>query len=113
MRLSYVALLILAVAAVAIADVFLKQAAVHNSLWAAFKSPWMIGAIFLYLFQIFFFTYIFVAGVQLVNVGVLQTVLYAAIVLFAGFFIFNETLTPIQVLGIILALSGTILISLK
>ncbi|MDQ3090010.1 MAG: hypothetical protein M3Q24_02565 [bacterium] len=105
--------LLLAVAAVAMADVFLKKASLGGSLMSALKSPWMIGAILLYLFHIFFFTYIFVSGKNLVGVGVMQTALYATIVLLAGFFIFNETLKPIEIVGMILAASGVVLMSLK
>ena len=114
MKLGYAALLFLAVTAVAIADIFLKQATANGaSLWEAIKSPWMLGAIFLYLFQIFFFTYVFVAGVPLISVGILQTVLYAVIVLLAGFLLFHESLTGIQIFGTILALSGVLLINMR
>ncbi|MHB1330675.1 MAG: hypothetical protein ACYCY6_01775 [Minisyncoccota bacterium] len=113
MKFTYILLLMLAVAAVAIADVFLKKASLGHTLSEAFKSPWMLGAIALYLFQIIFFTYVFVAGAQLTNVGILQTALYAIIVLVSGFLFFKETLTPIQVSGIVLALAGVVLINLK
>ena len=106
-------LLILAVSAVAIADVFLKRASIAGSLTAALKSPWMLGAIALYLFQIFFFTYVFVSGTQLVNVGILQTALYAIIVLAAGFMIFSESLSPVQLAGMGLAIVGVLMMNLK
>ncbi len=114
MKLGYLALVTLAVSAVAIADIFLKQASSHGaSLLEAIKSPWMIGAVVLYLFQIFFFTYLFVSGAQLINIGVLQTVLYAVIVLLAGFLIFHESLSTLQIIGAALALVGVILVNLK
>lgn len=112
MKFTYTAILILAVSAVAIADVFLKKAAVTGNMIATLKSPWMVGAIALYLFQIFFFTYVFVMGVRLVNVGILQTVLYAAIVLASGVLLFGETLTTLQVVGVVAAVGGVILMNL-
>ncbi len=113
MKLGYTGLLLLAVTAVAIADVFLKKASVGHTFIETLKSPWMIGTILLYFFQIFFFAYVFVAGVQLVNVGILQTALYAVIVLTAGFLFFNETLSMIQIVGAILTFIGIALINLK
>lgn len=113
MKFGYTGLLILAVTAVAIADVFLKKASTGNGLIDALKSPWMFGAIALYLFQIFFFTYVFVSGEELVEVGVLQTALYAIIVLLAGFVIFKESVQPVEIVGMILAGIGVTLMSLK
>ena len=56
MNITQTILLILAVASVAIADVFLKKTQALGSMSQAFMSPWMFGAVVLYLFQIFFFT---------------------------------------------------------
>lgn len=111
LKLFHLLLIIVAVAAVAVADVFIKKASLSGNLLEALKSPWMLGAIALYLYQIFFFTYIFVAGWQLSLVGSLQTVFYALVVLSASIFYFRETLTPAQGLGIVLAISGVFLIN--
>ena len=111
-KLTLTLLLILAVAAVALADVCLKKAAQSGGTLAqAFLSPWMALAIGLYLFQIFFFTYLFVAGWQLSIIGNLQTVFYALVVLSFGVFYFHETLTAVQVAGICLALIEVYLIN--
>jgi drug/metabolite transporter (DMT)-like permease len=112
-KLIQIALIILAVIAVAVADAFLKKASDEGSLHRALQSPWMIGAFLLYLFQILFFTYMFVAGWELSLVGSLQTVFYALVVLLAGIFIFRETLTLTQSFGIVLAVGGVILINLS
>ena len=104
-------LLVLAVSAVAIADIFLKTAATKSSFMQVLKSPWTIGAILLYLFQIFFFAYIFFAGYKLSLVAILQTGLYALVTLAAGFFFFRESLTMIQTVGIVLTLAGVILLN--
>ncbi len=110
-KIVFLGLLIAAVSAVAVADIFLKKAALGGGLAAAFKSPWVIGAVFLYLFQVFFFLYLFVAGSKLSIVSILQTGLYALITLVAGVFLFNESLRAIQVAGIILTLAGVLLLN--
>ncbi|MCL4302513.1 MAG: hypothetical protein KJ077_42885 [Anaerolineae bacterium] len=111
-KLIQISLIILAVIAVAVADVLLKKASDEGSLHRAIQSPWMVGAFLLYLFQILFFTYIFIAGWELSLVGSLQTVLYALVVLMAGIFVFRETLTLVQGVGVLFAVGGVILINL-
>lgn len=106
------ALVILAVSAVAIADVLLRKAETLGSLGKAIMSPWMLGAVALYLFQIFFFTYLFVSGAKLVNVGILQTVFYALIIILSGIFLFGEHLSALQIVGVALSLGGVILMSI-
>jgi drug/metabolite transporter (DMT)-like permease len=110
MPLIHTALIILAVSAVGIADVFLKKTQSLGSMGKAILSPWMLGALALYLFQIFFFTYLFLSGAKLINIGIMQTVLYALIVIFAGIIFFGESLSSLQILGITLALLGVILL---
>ncbi len=100
-----------AVIAVAIADVFLKKATLNSSLDQVLRSPWLWCAVGLYLLQIGFFTYAFVAGWQLSHLGSLQTVLYALIVLAAGVLIYQETVTSVQVAGIVFAVIGVVLIT--
>jgi drug/metabolite transporter (DMT)-like permease len=65
----------------------------------------------LYLLQIGFFTYAFVSGWPLSHIGALQTALYALIVLAAGILLYRETVAPIQVAGIVLAVIGVVLIN--
>ena len=103
----------LAVTAVAVADVLLKRAASHQDLRAALSSPWLLCAIGLYLFQIAFFIVAFRAGWKLSIIGALQTALYALLVMAAGVFLYHESLTRIQVVGILLAIGGVLLINLK
>ena len=112
-RLFFVIMIILAAAAVAVADVFIKKAALGGSMMAAIKNPWFIGAAVLYLFQVAVFTWAFVAGWQLSIVGILQIVLYAIIVLVSGVVFFHETLTLLQWTGVALALGGVILLNLR
>jgi drug/metabolite transporter (DMT)-like permease len=100
-----------AIVAVALADVLLKKAAASGNFEEALKSPFLWGAIALYLFQIVFFVYAFVAGWKLSAVGILQTVLYVLIVLGAGVLLYRETMTPLQLAGTVLAIGGLVLIS--
>ena len=43
--------ILLAVMAVAVADVLIKKAATQGSLGSALRSPWLLGAVGLYLFH--------------------------------------------------------------
>ena len=110
-KLTQFALIGTAVIAVAIADVLLKKATANGSVGYALRSPWLWGAVGLYLLQIGFFTYAFVAGWSLSHIGALQTALYALIVLAAGVLLYRETVTPIQIAGIVLAVIGVVLIN--
>jgi drug/metabolite transporter (DMT)-like permease len=110
-KLAQGAVIILAVIAVAAADVMLKRAAAHGSLVSALRSPWLYLAIGLYLLQIGFFTIAFVGGWKLSIIGALQTALYAMIVLAAGVVLYQEDLTRQQVVGIALAFGGVVLIN--
>lgn len=111
--LLHFVLIVLAVAAVAVGDVFLKKASLAGDFTRAVGSPWMALAVLLYLYQIMFFTYAFVAGWRLSVVGMLQTVLYALIVLGAGVLYFKESLTVAQGLGMGLAFAGVVLMNLE
>lgn len=105
-------LLFLAISAVAIADVFLKKTQTLGSMTNAFMSPWMLGAVVLYLFQIFFFTYLFISGEKLTSIGIMQTVIYALIVLVSGIFLFGETLSITQMVGVFFAIFGVVLLNI-
>ena len=111
MNLFHLVLIIMAVIALAVGDVFLKKAALDDSLWQVFKSPWLMGAMLLYLYQILFVTYFFHIGWQLSIIGTLQTAFYALIVILAGIFYFGETLTPVQIAGIVVTLCGVVFIN--
>ncbi len=103
--------ILLAVIAVAVADVLIKKAASQGDLRSALVSPWMLCAAGLYLFQIILFTIAFFAGWKLSIIGALQAALYALIVLAAGVLLFKESLTRLQVTGILLTCAGVVLIN--
>jgi drug/metabolite transporter (DMT)-like permease len=108
----YVALLLIAVAAVAVADVCLKRAALPGSLTLALRSPWTLAAAALYLLQVVLFVIVFVNGWKLSVVGLAQTALYAIVTLGAGVLLFGEVLSLKQTLGLGLAAAGVLLLSL-
>ena len=110
-RLFQGSIILLAVMAVAVADVLLKKAAADGNLKVALSSPWMMCAVGLYLLQISLFTVAFILGWKLSIIGALQTALYALIVLAAGVLFYNEDLTRLQVIGIMLAIGGVVLIN--
>ncbi len=112
-KLVHFVLIVVAIIAVAVADACLKKAASGGILSQAFKSPWMVGAVLLYLYQMVVITYMFANGWQLSIFGSLQTVLYAVIVVGASVVLFKETLTWVQMLGVVLAIGGAVLISLE
>lgn len=112
-KLLYLSFLVLAVSAVSIADVFLKKAAqTGGGLAGAFKSPWLLFAIGLYLFQIAYFLFAFVGGWKLSVVSVLQIAFYALITIGAGIFIFGESLSLLQTFGAIFVLIGAVMITI-
>jgi drug/metabolite transporter (DMT)-like permease len=103
--------ILLAAVACAMADILLKKATLHGNLADALRSPWLLIAIGLYLLQVYFFVVAFIAGSKLSIMGTLLTALYAVIVLFAGILFYEESLTHSQMVGILLAIGGVVLIS--
>lgn len=105
-------LVILAGASVAMADIMIKKAATGSSFLNALKNPLMIGAALLYISQIVFLTYVFVKAWKLGIVGAMQIVVYSVFLVSTGFFIFKENFSVHQYIGLVLAISGVILINL-
>jgi drug/metabolite transporter (DMT)-like permease len=108
---SYV-ILIVSVLAVAIADDCIKKAggSVH-ALSGIFVNPWFLLAIGLYLIQVIGFGYLFFMGVKLSSVGIIQTVLYALVVILSGAVIFSESISSLQIIGMVCAVGGVILMN--
>ena len=101
----------LAMIAVAVADVFLKRATAAGDLNAALRSPWLVGAVALYLFQIGVFMFAFLDGWKLNLIGSLQIALYDCVVLAASLLLFREPISSRQMIGLALALGGALLIT--
>ena len=103
--------ILLAAIACALADIFLKKATIESNLAKALRSPWLLAAIGLYMLQIYIFMVAFVAGSKLSIIGTVLTALYALIITVAGVLFYKERLTHPQVLGIVLAIGGVVLIN--
>lgn len=111
-KLIEIALIMAAVIAVAVADVLIKKVAVDASgFFLALKNPLMAGIVALYLVQILIFTYLFLKKAELGVVGIIQIALYAVIVIGCGVIFFQEQITPVKGVGMVLAILGVILTS--
>lgn len=112
-KLLEVGLIIIAVCAVGFADVIIKKTAFHeSSFWAALKNPLLLSVIALYMVQIVVFLYVFVRKAELGIVGIIQTALYAIIVIGSGILFFNEDISLVQGIGIGLAILGVVLMNI-
>jgi drug/metabolite transporter (DMT)-like permease len=104
--------LIVSVLAIAIADVCIKKAGVSiSSFKEVFSNPWFLVAIGLYILQVVGFAYLFFSGFKLTVVGIVQTALYALVIILSGVLIFGESVSLIQGIGIALAILGVVLIN--
>jgi len=112
-KILEIVLIVLAVAAVAVADALAKKVGVTaSSFSAALKNPLMLAVAGLYVVQIIIFTYVFFKKAELGAVGIIQTALYALIVIGAGVIFFKEEIGLVQGMGMVLAVVGVILTSL-
>ena len=106
------ALLLFAVCAVAVADIFLKRAYAVGVFAKTLTNPWIIAAIILYLLQILIFAYLFSTGAKLWYVGIMQVIFYEIIILIASVVFFKEGITMVQAIGAGFAIAGVILLNL-
>jgi drug/metabolite transporter (DMT)-like permease len=112
-KILEVGLIIVAVTSVAVADVIIKKVALHvTSLSQAIKEPLMLLIVALYIVQILIFTYVFIKRAELGIVGIIQTALYAIIVIGSGILFFQEKISLIQGVGIGFAIVGVICMNL-
>lgn len=102
-------LIVIAVISVALGDIFIKKASQSVTLSHVFSSRYMFLGVILYLLQIVLFAWMFFQGWNLGIVGIMQTVLYALIVLGAGHFIFKEYLNAVQLAGLLMACVGVVI----
>jgi drug/metabolite transporter (DMT)-like permease len=98
--------------AVAAADVLIKRAGSSApNLAGAVVQPLTAVALGLYVVQIVLFAYAFVRRWELGIVALLQTVFYAAACVLIGRFFFDERVTGVQMVGMLLALIGALLMN--
>lgn len=106
-------LMVIAVIAVAIADVLTKKIAFTVANYeTALRNPLLFLVVALYLLQIGIFLFLFVKKAELGVVGVVQTALFAVIVIGSGVLFFNEKISTVQTIGMGLAIVGAVLTSL-
>jgi multidrug transporter EmrE-like cation transporter len=109
-KFIYVIAVILAGIAVAVADAIIKKVATKD-VWSAFKDPWMIAIILLYITQVVFFMYVFGKGLELGLVGNMQMAFYSITTVLLGLFVFGESLSWVQITGIGVSLAGIIMMN--
>jgi drug/metabolite transporter (DMT)-like permease len=97
---------------VALGDVLIKRAAIGKPRVAdALLHPLMALALVLYTVQVVLFAYVFVRKWQLGIVALLQMAVYAIACILIARIWFGEQLTSRQVLGMLLAFCGAILMT--
>ncbi len=106
-------LLFISAVLIAVGDAFLKKAGQTGSFSAAFQSPWLFGAVVLYLAQILVVVYLFFGKMPLGIVGTGLTLVYSVVMVFIGYQFFGEKFTLLQLAGAILGLAGVFLMSYK
>jgi len=112
-KLAQIGIIVIAVISVAVADVLTKKIAFSVTSFAtALRNPLLLIVVALYLVQIALFLYVFVKKAELGTVGIIQTALFAVIVVGSGLIFFGEQMTVTKAIGMLLALVGVALISL-
>ncbi len=113
MSIFYYLILVGSIVSISFADVFIKKAGMSaHSFGGLLSNPWFLIAILLYLIQIIGFGYLFFSGAKLTMVGITELVLYAVIIIGSGILLFHESITITQAIGMVLAITGLILINL-
>lgn len=97
---------------VAVADMLIKKISLGGKFIDALKSPWILIILLLYLAQIVFFIFVFTKQWNLAIAGNLQMIFYSLTVVLLGLIIFGETISPVQYLGIALAIIGILLLNI-
>jgi drug/metabolite transporter (DMT)-like permease len=94
---------------VAVADALIKRISLLGGLPEMLRSPLLVLVLALYAGQIGFFIYVFARRMELGIVGNLQIVAFSLTTLIISRFVFHETLSPIQIVGVALGLLGALL----
>jgi multidrug transporter EmrE-like cation transporter len=112
MKFVHIVAIILAGISVAVADGLIKKAAAKD-FWSSFKDPWMIMIVLLYIAQICFFLYVFGKGLELGLMGNMQVAFYSITTVLIGLFFFGESMSWVQISGIVLSFTGILLMNWK
>ena len=98
---------------VAAADGLIKHISVQTSnIWSTLTNPLMVLVGIMYIFAIWAFSFAFIRHWDLGIVGLLQIIIYAAAVVLLGIFFFQEKLTLVHGIGMILAVAAAILMNI-
>lgn len=96
---------------IAAADSLIKRMSLQGSFLDALRSPWMIAVLLLYFVQILLAIYVFINRGELALYGNLFIVFYSILMVLAGVLLFREQLSYLQIFGVLLALSGAVLLN--
>lgn len=113
MNILSIGLIVLSGIMVAVGDAFLKKAAIPGNFAAAIRTPWFVGAVFLYLLQIGLLLLLFFHKSPLGIVGTALTFVYAIVMVLIGYFFFAERFAVMQVSGIVLGITAVFLMTYK
>ncbi|MGH7141498.1 MAG: hypothetical protein ACREGH_02610 [Minisyncoccia bacterium] len=96
---------------ITVADTLIKKISTGVTLSQAILNPWMLIICTLYFIQIVIAAYVFISHGELAVYANLFIVFYSILMVLSGVMLFRETLTMRQVVGIVLALGGAILLN--
>jgi len=96
---------------IAVADALIKKTGNSTTFLSATLSPWMLLICILYFIQILLALYIFINKGELALYANIFIVFYSILMVLLGIFAFKEHLTFVQGIGIVLALTGALLLN--
>lgn len=106
-----ITLILISTLMIGAADAIIKKVGAAHSFAVALKDPWLILACLLYLLQIGIIVYIFVHKGDLVVYGNIFIIFYSITTVLLGLLVFKEHVSVTQIIGIVLALIGAVLIN--
>lgn len=104
-------LMVLSALLIATADTIIKKISISGVSTQALLSPLMFLVYFLYFIQIVITFYIFTHGGELAIYVNIYIIFYSILGVLSGLLIFNEMISLVQGIGIVLALTGVLLIN--
>lgn len=112
MKLYQILVLVAVGIIVGVADALIKKSSESGSFMATLRNPLMLAVWALYITQTLLAIFIFLWGGKLGLLVNLFIVFYSITGIILGYLIFNESISLVQGIGIILALTGAILINI-
>ena len=106
-----IAVMFLSAFLIAIADALIKKTSISGSFYSAIFNPWMVLILVLYFIQILLALYVFMNKGELAVYGNIFIVFYSILMVLFGVFFFGEQLSTLQILGIVLGLTGALLLN--